>query len=215
VTTFVLLHGAYGRGELFGPLVAELAARGHGAVAPDLPIEDRSAGFGDYADTVEGALSGTTGDVHVVGHSLGGVTAALVADRTGARVTYLAALLPSPGRPLADVFADEPMVLPEIPAAEMRGEDGLRRLPRAVADEVLHPGLDLRGQSVSPYFEPCPLDALPPGRYVVCREDRVVSPAWGREAAPRLLGREALELDGGHLPQLTRPAELADLLVAA
>ena len=31
MTTFALLHGAYGRGELFAPLVAELAARGHAA----------------------------------------------------------------------------------------------------------------------------------------------------------------------------------------
>jgi len=225
MTTFALVHGAYGSGALWAPLAGELEARGHRAVAPDLPIGDREARFSDFARVVVDSI-GTAGgdDVVVVGHSMGGATAALVADARPVReLVYLAALLPRPGAPLTEVFASEPsMMLPELPAAEVKGEDGLRHLPPDAAEQLLfHDAPDparwaggVRGQAVTPYFEPCPLDALPPGRYVVCREDRVVSPAWGREAAPRLLGRAAEELDGGHCPQVARPAELADLLGA-
>jgi pimeloyl-ACP methyl ester carboxylesterase len=211
VTTFAFVHGAYGCGAQFAPLAAELEARGHRAVAPDLPIEDRAATFPDYADAVLAALAeaGADGDVHVVGHSMGGVTAALVAARRSAPLTYLAALVPVPGEPLTGVLAEA--IAPEVAAAEVRGEDGLRRLPRAVADELMFPGIALRGQAVAPYFDPFPLDAVPDGRYLLCTRDGVVAPAYGRRAAPG----ELVELDCGHVPQLELPAGLADVLVAA
>lgn len=227
MTAFALLHGAYGSGSLFVPLVAELEARGHRAVAPDLPIDDPAAGFEAYADVVEAALDAVSdgSGEHVVGHSLGGVTAAYVAARRGAAVTYLAALLPAPLRPLAEVFREEAMVRPEVAAAEVPGDGGLRHIPAEAALDVLFSDLDratavrfagvLRGQAVAPYFEPCPLRELPDGPYVVCRDDRVVSPEWGRDAARRRLGREPIELDAGHFVHVTAPERVADLLLEA
>jgi len=224
MTTFALVHGAYGSGALWAPLAGELEARGHRVVAPDLPVEDRDAAFSDYARVVEAALGATDGDVMVVGHSMGGATAALVAAAKPEReVVYVAALLPRPGGRLADVFADESPILPALQAAEFRGEDGLRHVRPDLAADLLFQDAEpadralahtLRGQAVTPYFEVCPLEALPSGRYVVCREDRIVSPDWGRDAARRLLGVDAVELGGGHSPAVTRPAELADLLGA-
>jgi hypothetical protein len=38
VTTFALVHGAWHGGWAFGALAGELEARGHTAVAPDLPM---------------------------------------------------------------------------------------------------------------------------------------------------------------------------------
>jgi len=224
VSTWALIHGAYGFGGLWGGFAAELEGRGHRVVAPDLPVEDRDAAFSDYARVVEDAIGDAAGDdLVVVGHSMGGATAALVAAARGARAVYVAALLPRPGARLVDVFAEEAPILPELQTAEYKGEDGLRRVRADAAPGLLFQdgtpeqqalAGGLRGQAVTPYFEACPLDALPPGPYVVCREDRIVSPDWGREAAPRLLGAPALEIDGGHSPAVTRPAELADLVGA-
>jgi pimeloyl-ACP methyl ester carboxylesterase len=197
VTTFALVHGAYGRGAYWAPLVAELEARGHRALAPDLPIEDRDATFDDYAEAV-GPCD------HVVGHSMGGVTAALVAGRRGVPVTYVAAVVPRPGRPLTEVLSEA--IAPEVVAAEVRGEDGLRRLPPG----CLGPDLELRGQSVTPYFEPFPLAAVPGGRYVLCRHDDVVRPAYARAAAPG----DLVELACGHYPMLECPVALAEVLLA-
>ena len=188
MTTFALLHGAYGSGEQWAPLVAELEARGHAAIAPDLPIEDRSATFADYAAVV--------GDCdHVVGHSMGGVTAALVAAARGVPVTYVAAVIPRPGRPLTEVLAEA--IAPAVRASEIRGEDGLRYQPDG-----------RRGQAVTPYFEAFPLDAVPPGPYVLCLRDEVVLPAYSRTAAPA----EVVELDCNHLPMQEAPAALAEVL---
>jgi pimeloyl-ACP methyl ester carboxylesterase len=135
---------------------------------------------------------------------MGGVTAALVAGRRGMPVTYVAAVVPCPGRPLTEVLADA--IAPRVVAAELRGEDGPRRLP----PECLRPDLDLRGQSVTPYFDPFPLAAVPGGRYVLCRHDDVVRPAYSRAAAPG----DLVELDCGHYPMLECPAALAKVLLA-
>jgi pimeloyl-ACP methyl ester carboxylesterase len=62
--------------------------------------------------------------------------------------------------------------------------------------------------------ETFPLAALPdvPSSYIVCADDRTISPAWSRRTARERLGVEAVELPGGHCPYLSRPAHLADVL---
>jgi len=64
--------------------------------------------------------------------------------------------------------------------------------------------------------EPWPLDAWPdtPTRYLLCREDRMFTPAWARRHARERLGIEADEMDGGHYVTLSRPGELAERLDA-
>ncbi len=80
----------------------ELQARGHDTVAPDLPCDDDTAGLNEYVDTVVEAIGDRT-DVLVVGHSLGGFTAPLVADRVSANALVLVAgMIPAPGEPPGD-----------------------------------------------------------------------------------------------------------------
>jgi pimeloyl-ACP methyl ester carboxylesterase len=52
-------------------LEVELLERGHDVVAPDLPVQDDSAGLAEYADTVVDAI-GERGDPVVVAQSFGG-----------------------------------------------------------------------------------------------------------------------------------------------
>jgi hypothetical protein len=53
-----------------------------------------------------------------------------------------------------------------------------------------------------------------PSSSIVCRDDRSFNPAWLRTAARDRLGTEAVEIDGGHSPFLSRPAQLAALIDA-
>jgi len=73
----------------------------------------------------------------------------------------------------------------------------------------------LRAQAALPRLEPWPVDALPDVERtsILCRDERVIAPAWSRTMSRDLLGVEPIELDGGHSPFLSRPAELAELLV--
>jgi pimeloyl-ACP methyl ester carboxylesterase len=67
-----------------------------------------------------------------------------------------------------------------------------------------------------PLGERTPLAAWPdvPAEYILCREDRMVSPVWSRQAARQRLGVTARELDGGHSPFLAQPAVLAGELLS-
>jgi hypothetical protein len=75
----------------------------------------------------------------------------------------------------------------------------------------------LRPQGARASRDACPLEHWPPVRSVsiLAREDRSVAAGWSRRIARERLGTDALELDGGHSPLLSRPAALADALVAA
>jgi hypothetical protein len=166
-------------------------------VAPELPIEDRDATFADYAAAVP------DGDL-VVGHSMGGITASIVGRRSGARVVYVAALLPRAGVPLAELFGE--MMCGGVAAAQERRGDGLRYWRPGEAAAF---GLDeahMRGQAVTPYFDP--LDEPARGRYVACARDAVVRPGWQATVAD-------VTLDCGHLPQRECPAALAEVLLDA
>ena len=55
MSTFVLIHGAGDVGWYWHRVEAELRARGHDVVAPDLPGDDDSLELVDYADAVTAA----------------------------------------------------------------------------------------------------------------------------------------------------------------
>lgn len=228
MTTFGLVHGAWHGGWCWERLVPELEARGHRAITMDLPCDDASATFEDYAGVVTDALTDAPDDVVLVGHSMAGQTIPLVAARRPvARLVYLCALLPAVGRSLVDQLGGEPDML-DVGYVAGLGEideqgrtawvdpEVARRYFYADCDEAdARAAFDrLRPQAQTPYAVTFPLDAFPavPASYIVCTEDHLVVPAWSRRAAKERLGLDAVELPGSHSPFLSRPAELADLL---
>ncbi|SIN40797.1 hypothetical protein SAMN04489832_6616 [Micromonospora cremea] len=56
MAAFVLIHDGGGSVWDWHLVVPELASRGHDLVAPDPPIEDRSAGFAAFCQTVDHAI---------------------------------------------------------------------------------------------------------------------------------------------------------------
>ncbi len=225
MTTFALVHGAWHGGWAFGALAGELEARGHRAVAPDLPCDDPQAGAARYSEVVCEALAGAGDDVVVAGHSLGGLTIPLVAAARPVRhLVWLCALIPTPGRPMSDRWG-EPDLFPPGPAERIASRDGCSYWPDpADAIAAMYADCDpqlaawavsmLRPQAGTAARETCPLERWPdvPSTYLLCTEDLMVGPAWSRRAAPELLGVPAVEWPGSHSPMLARPAQLADLL---
>ncbi|GAX37997.1 alpha/beta fold hydrolase [Nodularia sp. NIES-3585] len=69
-------------------------------------------------------------------------------------------------------------------------------------------------QSMAYIYEMNPLKALPKveRKYIVCTNDRILSPAWSRYAARQRLGVDAIELVSGHCPHLSSPDLLASVL---
>ncbi|MBV9410399.1 MAG: alpha/beta hydrolase [Acidimicrobiia bacterium] len=227
MATFVLVHGAWHGSWCWERVIGELEQRGHRALTVDLPVADPAAGVDEYVAAVADVLDEAGDDAVLVAHSLSGLIAPVVADRHPvARVIYLGAILPVPGGDLLTRLEPGGVLATDFFGSMEMNDDGTASFPEALAGDVFYgdctpPDRDwaiarLGRQSFTVAATPCPLAALPsvPSDYIVLAEDATLSPAWCRKAAREQLGVEPHELPGDHSPFLSRPAELADLLVA-
>jgi pimeloyl-ACP methyl ester carboxylesterase len=219
--SFVLIHGA-GSDSWYWHLVApELEARGHDVVAVDLHSDDDRAGLAEYADAVVEAI-GDRSDVILVAQSMAGFTAPLICERVPVRLIVLvAAMVPLPGEAPGDWWANTGHAEARRAQAEQDGgaptEDEdlavlfFHDVPPDVAAEATKHG---RSQSGTPFEKPWPLPAWPdvPTRFLLCRDDRLFPAPFQRRVVRERLGIVPDEMDGGHLPALSRPVELADRL---
>lgn len=221
MSTYVLIHGGGDVGWSWHLVAAELRDRGHEVVAPDLPGDDDSATLTDYADAVLEIVGHRT-DLVVVGHSFGGFTAPLVADRLGADLLVLVAgMIPAPGESPDDWGHNTGYgQAVQAQAARDGGRTGhadphvsfYHDVPRALAEDAL--SRERAHPSRTAMAQPWPLDTWPdiPTRYVLCSEDRYFPPDFVRGLVAERLGIVPDEIAAGHCVALSRPRELADLL---
>lgn len=222
MTTFALIHGGGDVGWYWHLVEAELRARGHDTVAPDLPGDDESLTLDDYAGTVVRAV-GDRRNVVVVGHSFGGFTAPLVADRLAAgALVLLAGMIPAPGESPDDWWANTGY---SAAVAEQAARDGgltgnddplvsfYNDVPRELAEEAM--SKERAHPSSAATAAPWPLPAWPsvPTRFVLCRDDRFLPADFMRRLARERLGVVPDEIPGSHCVALSHPTEVADLLV--
>jgi pimeloyl-ACP methyl ester carboxylesterase len=229
MSTFALVHGAWHGAWCWERLVPELQGRGHRVIAMDLPCDDSSATFDDYADVVCAALSDDPGDdLILVGHSLAGQTIPLVAaQRPVRRLVYLCAVPAVSGQSLTEQLTDPDMLNPDYVQALSPLDPQSRRtwIDKELARSILFGACDeatatwaferLRPQSTAHYVLPCSLPARPTidSTYVVCTGDGFVNPDWSTRIARDWLDARVVEIPADHSPFLSRPAELAKLLV--
>ena len=230
MATFVLIHGAASDSWYWHRVVPLLRAEGHAVVAPDLPCDDESAGFEEYADAVvravgEAGAEATGWPLVVVAQSLGGFTAPLVAERLAVDLLVLvAAMAPRIGEVTGEWWTTTGWAdaRREAALADGRGtgEDEdvwelfFHDVPADVVAEAEARGE--RDQSGTPFARPLPLDAWPDvaTRFLLCRHDRFFPAGFMRRVVRERLGITPDEMDSGHLPALARPEELTDRLEA-
>lgn len=208
-TTFVLVPGAGGDAWYWHRLIPELAALGRDAVAVELPADDPTAGLDRYVDAIVAAGSGR-GDVIVVGQSLGGFSAPLACERLPANGLILVnAMIPLPGECGGEWWAATGHQMPTDFDVESHF---FHDVPADVRAEGLSGGKD---QDDRVFADPWPLDAWPDvaTRVVASTDDRFFPVDFQQRVARDRLGIEPELLRGGHLVALSRPTELADLIV--
>jgi pimeloyl-ACP methyl ester carboxylesterase len=221
--TFVLIHGAGDSGWAWHPVASALRARGHDVVAPDLPADDESADLTTYADAVVAAVGDRRHPI-VVAHSFGAFTAPLVADRLAADALVLVAgMVPAPGERPGDWWTN---VGYQDAVREQAARDGgltghgdpyvcyYHDVPRPLADEALR--RERAHPSQAAMAEPWPMDGWPdvPTAFVLCEQDRCFPPPLFRRLVPERLGIVPDEIAAGHCVALSRPEELAGILLA-
>jgi pimeloyl-ACP methyl ester carboxylesterase len=229
--TFVLVHGAMHGSWCWEHLRSELDHLGGGSIAMDLSIDDLETEPLDYAKEVAAYVGERTpaGPTVVVGHSQGGfVVPLLPAVMSVDAIIYVCAALPAW---LGPRLPGEPEMLTIFAEGRLTDEVGRILLsPHAARRVLFHDCPEhlqdwavsrLRGQNVRwledvlTTAEP-PVDDIPevPIAYVVTTGDQSLNPDWQRFSAISRLRCPYRELIGsGHSPFLSRPAELAGVLM--
>ena len=226
MSIFCLVNGSTQNPLCWKLLIPELEKHGHQVITPSLPVDEPASSGTRYAEVIAQALKDAGDDVVLVGHSASGMFIPLVPSlHPIRRLVYLAALIPKPGDSIRGQLAADPdMLNPDWLAAFRTGHDpstndevAIRFLFHDCEAEAIDLGLKTRMKMYAEraMAEVFPLEALPEvtTSYIVCSGDRTISPDWSRRIARKRLGVEAIELPGGHCPYLSRPLQLADILI--
>jgi pimeloyl-ACP methyl ester carboxylesterase len=223
VTTFVLIPGAGTDPRIYAATIEALRELGHDGVAPPLPLDDPAATPSDHAEAVVAAVAEDRETV-VVAHSLGAFVGPLVAARLRARqLVLLSPMIPKPGETAGewgdDTQQEEAIgeLLDRFGPPDGWGEEAMAEVffhdvdPAVAQANERYEGAPVPGM----FGEPWPLDAWPdvPTRVLVPRDDRLFPLEFQRRVARERLGLEVDEMEGGHMPMLSRPRELAQRLV--
>ena len=198
--------------HLVAPL---LQAAGHRAVPVGLPASDADAGLDAYVAAALDAVGPPQGEVVVVGQSLGGFTAPVVAERIdAAMLVFVAAMIPKPGGTAGEwwttsgfheFWGDQEMDTME---------HFLHDLPSTVLQEALERGEPEQTGRVM--TDPFPLLSLPaiPTRGIAATNDRFFPVAFMDRLIRDRLGVEPEHVSAGHLPALANPTGLVEVLLA-
>ncbi|MEV7418839.1 alpha/beta hydrolase [Streptomyces sp. NPDC089919] len=226
----VLVHGAFADASSWSGVVRTLQDAGYQVSAPANPLR----GLPQDSAYLAGYLRTVPGPVVLVGHSYGGeviTDAARGLDHVRALV-YVAAIAPEAGESANDVLGQFPGS--ELPAA-------LDAVPYTRADGAEGADLYIKPESFRPVFaadvDPAtaavlaavqrPVDAASladtstgetwkdvPTWYLVATQDRAV-PAEAQRFMARRAGAHTVEVDASHAVAVSRPDEVADLIVTA
>jgi pimeloyl-ACP methyl ester carboxylesterase len=217
--SIVFVHGLWADGSCYGKVIPALRADGHQVMSAQNSLDTLE---GDVA-AVTRALGRVSSPAILVGHSYGGtvITAAGTDDRV-AGLVYIAALAPDENEtsqslqdqfPVTDVFshieiADGRVWLLPSGIGCFAGdlseqEQGLVWATQGVPDA------DLFNQKIGGTAW-----RVKPGWYIVANNDRTVHPDLERFAAKRM-GAHTYDVDSSHVPMLSHPDVVLDVIRAA
>lgn len=223
----LLVHGAWGGGWAWGYVQAELEKLGVASTTVDLPSAGSAPStMADDATAIRTALDGLDGPAVLVGHSYSGVpiTEASASNDKVKHLVYTCAILPDEGQSTGSMMGEDPTPS-KLGEAIIGTDDGLSTLDPAGAKKYLFN--DVSEEQAAPIIAGTGTHRLSvfgeaatqfgwkehPSTYVLCTQDLVFSPALQRRMAAN--ATETVEVDAGHIPLLSRPAELAAAIAKA
>ena len=234
MSTFVIVHGAWGSPAEMEPVVEPLESAGHAVITVDLPCVDAGATLEQYAVALRTDLPDDPADVVLVGHSFGGFTVSTIAaENVGISVVYVAAWVPQPGASVIDLFlgsdpfadGDEDAGIAAFGGLIASAGAGLCALDIDQLVATVDPSEQdatrsyleqtQRPQGIAALRQKWNGDLPTSGRltYVVTTADTLVPPEAQRAMAASV-GADVVEIDTGHSPFGEQPARLAELLIA-
>jgi pimeloyl-ACP methyl ester carboxylesterase len=221
VNNIVLVHGAFADGSSWNPVIRILQDHGYNATAVQIPLTS----LADDVAATKRALARQTGPVILVGHSWGGVViteAGMDANVVG--LVYVAAFAPDVGEVVGDLGKSYPP--PEALAAPIVDAHGFMTLSSdAIAKHFAWdlPAADARVLAATQG----PINAsafaakvsgaawkTKPSWFIVGQKDQAIAPDLERFHAKRMHATTT-ELDTSHVPMLSKPDEVAAVIMDA
>lgn len=233
MAVFVLVHGSWQGAWAWDTIVPRLAARGHRAIAVDLPGNGHRppvaipVRLDHYAAHLAEVIAAESEPVILVGHSGGGIAVTAALARVPERVrlaVYLCAFMLPEGMTNDGFYAR--YLKPEMRGAVARktlSADGQFASVNADdACEVFYQCADpalaraaaarLTPSPEGPRHDPMPALTEVPRVYIETLQDRSVHLELQRIMQGLVPCREVIALDTDHAPQLSMPDTLADVL---
>ncbi|MEN3356324.1 MAG: hypothetical protein V7637_306 [Mycobacteriales bacterium] len=221
----VLVAGLWLDGSAWTDVLPALAALGHRPVPLTLPGQGDGSAFATLDDQVAAVLAAVdsaAGKPMVVGHSAASTLAWLAADarpRKVAKVAFIGGFPAADGQTYADLFETKDGLMPfpgwdpfEGPDAADLDQQARRRIAAAaipVPETVTKAVVRLTDQR---RFD-IPIMVVCPEFTPTQAQDWIAAGDVPELANARHV--DFVDIDSGHWPMLTKPAELAQLLAAA
>lgn len=217
VRNVVLVHGAFADGSGWRGVYDDLTARGYRVTIVQNPLTS----FADDVAATRRILARQVGPVILVGHSYGGTVITEAGnDPKVAGLVYVTAFAPNDGQSTGDLLAEIPAP-PEFIVEP--GEDGfgfisLEKFKIGFAGDATDADAAFLRDSQVPIamasFGAAVTQAAwktRPSWAVIATEDNAIDPRLQRLMAERA-GSETVDIAASHVPFLTHPREVADLI---
>lgn len=217
----VIVHGAFADGSDWAKVVPFLQAEGVAVTVVQNPLTS----LADDVAATQRALDNQPGQVVLVGHSWGGtvISEAGSHEKVSALV-YVAAFAPDVGQASGEQGKGAPTP-PGISQIKADGNGFLYLTPEGMAKDFAQDLPSEQTAVMTATQGPIKASAFDdrttvaawktkPSWYVLATDDRMIHPEVQRAAAKRI-GATLTELHTSHVPQQSRPAEVAEVILNA
>lgn len=217
----VIAHGAFADGSDWAKVVGLLQDEGVHVQAVQNPLESLA---GDVTVTTR-AIDNQPGDVVLVGHSWGGMVITEAGNHPKvANLVYVAAFAPDSGQSVEDLTRNQPE--PPGSANIMADSHGWLSLsPQGVAEDFAQDVPEAQARVMAATQGPIKASAFgetvstaawrtKPSWFIVSEEDRMILPEL-QQVMARQIGADITLLPTSHVPQQSRPADVAGVILEA
>jgi len=233
MATFLLVPGAFHPAWIWHRIVTLLEAKGHRAIALDLPgtgenmsLKDGDISLSLWAEYVADQVRKAGDRPVLAGHSRGGHIIGEAAERVPdylAGLIYVTAVISPPGLTMLESIGREP-----DPDFSVTDDGRMDLLPEDVATAMFYhrcPPEDVKGALAHLYREPWTPAATPscvswqrwgrvPRAFIECTEDQALDMACQKRMQARAPCDPVITLETDHSPFFSTPEQLADAMIA-
>lgn len=218
----VLVHGAFADAAGWRHVIPPLERKGYLVTAVENPLTS----LDDDIATTKRLIDAQQGPVVVVAHSYGGavMTGAASGNPNVQALVYISAFAPDLNEPLGPLTEKYPT---PVLSALRPDSAGFLYIDRGRFHEIFAQDVEdeeaavlaatqkpLTSTSFTSVLSVAPAWKTIPSWFIVARNDRVISPDLERFFALRM-GATTTELDSSHVPFISRPAEVLEVIEQA